>query len=81
MEDHLIENMKQFRFGFGLLGEQGVESIHRRIHEIGRKYSGIVKEPEKRLKLTIEDHHVSTLPAIKQLIPEKKKRSKKVKKN
>ena len=28
LEDHILEFMRKWRVGFGLLGEQGAESIH-----------------------------------------------------
>ena len=32
LEDHIIPWAKEWHVGFGLLGEQGAESIHARVH-------------------------------------------------
>ena len=59
--------------GFGLFGEQGMESIHHRIRLIADDHTGIIN-PVKRLRATVEEHHLRTLPQIRSLIPPIKKR-------
>lgn len=60
-------------FGFSLLGEQGVESIHHKIKTIDHRFIGI-NDPAKRLLATIEEHHLHTLPEIRVDVPPIKKR-------
>ena len=63
--------------GFGLLGEQGAESIHAYFNSLKRTYSGI---PDKlqRLKQIMVEHHLHVAPANTTARPpvvKKKKRS------
>ena len=41
LEEHLVPWLQKWRVGFGLLGEQGAESIHARFNSLKRKYCGI----------------------------------------
>ena len=54
----------------------GVESIHHKIKRIAHRYEGM-RVPEERMKSTIEDHHLSSMPEITTLMPPTKVRRKK----
>lgn len=63
--------MKQWRVGFGLMGEQGAESIHTYFNSLNRTYKSI-PDPVARLKHTMREHllhispaNVASKPAIK----------------
>ena len=73
LEDHCIEWLKRTKMGFGLMGEQGVESIHHKMNDICSYMRGI-KKPTARLLSGVEEHYLSTLPQIKEQYPEPKKR-------
>ena len=45
-------------FGFGMLGEQGAESIHRRFNELSTTY----RNKEKRLLCVVKEHLISISP-------------------
>ena len=76
IEDHLVDSCIQYRYGLGLFGEQGVESIHHRLKEVGTIFRSMV-DSQQRLKSTVEEHHISTLPTIRSLIPIPPKRGRK----
>ena len=42
LEDHVVPWMRRWHLGSGLMGEQGVESIHAHMHRLERQYSNIV---------------------------------------
>jgi hypothetical protein len=44
LEEHVLPWLRKRHVGFGLLGEQGVESIHTHFNSLGRTYRSI---PEK----------------------------------
>ena len=39
LEEHLVPWLQRWRVGFGLLGEQGAESIHARFNSLKRTYA------------------------------------------
>ena len=49
LEEHVVEWVKKWKAGFGLLGEQGAESIHSYFNGLRRTYAGI-PDSVKRLK-------------------------------
>ncbi len=80
MEDHMVPWLKEFPFGFGLMGEQGSESVHAQVNRIKRRYAAM-KSATKRLHTTIQEQHLKCAPELKGYIPDKKKyKSKKSKK-
>ena len=54
LEDHTVEWVRRYNFGFGMLGEQGAESIHRRFNELNTTYSSI-RNKEKRLLCVVKE--------------------------
>ena len=73
IEDHALSWIMEYQFGFGLFGEQGMESIHHKIHKLSDNHSGMINHLQ-RLKSTIEEHHLHALPSVKCHIPAVKKR-------
>ena len=76
MEDHMLDMMKSYRFGMGLFGEQGVESIHHKIKDIATRFRHM-PNAEQRLQSCIEEHHLHTMPQIRQMVPDPKQKHQK----
>ncbi len=74
LEDHMIPFFKRWKVGFGLMGEQGAESIHASINTIKARYVGIPNRVD-RLRCILRDHHLRVAPQNIALQPEKKKRN------
>ena len=75
LEDHATEWVRLTHVGFGLLGEQGAESIHAKFNSLGRAYTAIPDRVE-RLKCIMKEHLVSIAPDMVAAIPTPKKRKK-----
>ena len=63
---HMLEELrvpwaKRTYVGFGLLGEQGAESIHARFNSLQRMYHS-VHDPVERLSLIMKVHLLSIAP-------------------
>ncbi len=76
IEDHVVPWLKRYPFGFGLMGEQGAESVHAQVNRIKRRYVAM-RSGTKRLQSTIEEQHLKCAPELKGHIPEKKEYKKK----
>eukprot|EP00731_Ephydatia_muelleri_P004655 Em0002g831a len=74
VEDHAMQ-WSILDVGFGLLGEQGAESIHAKFNNLARAYSAI-KGKVHQLKCTVAEHLVSIAPHNVAAIPPPKKRKK-----
>ena len=61
LEDHTMDWVKARSVGFGLLGEQGAESIHSKFNNLGRNYSSTAKG-EERIRNIMRAHFVSVVP-------------------
>ena len=62
LEAHVIPWLQRWRIGFGMMGEQGAESIHKYFNGLMRPYSGITNEVDK-LKLMMREHLLHVAPA------------------
>lgn len=62
LEEHVVTWMKQWHVGFGMMGEQGAESIHAYFNSLGRTYRGI-PDPLERLKHMMKEHMLHVAPA------------------
>ena len=62
LEEHVVPWLRMWHVGFGLMGEQGAESIHKYFNSLGRTYCGI-PDPVKRLKYTMKEHLLHIAPA------------------
>ena len=78
LECHILDCMKHFNVGLGLLNEQGSESIHSAFNKLQRTYASMVSHLD-RLKSCTEAHLQDTIPRNSQLRPvtssRKRKRS------
>ncbi len=73
LEDHCVESLSRLKMGFGLMIDQGIESIHHTMNNACITMNGI-KNPASHLHSAIQEHYISTLPQIKGLYPQPKKR-------
>lgn len=73
MEQHMVKQLTTWRFGMGLLGEQGAESIHASFNSIQRVYSGIPSNKDRLLRVT-QEHHLKVDPENISIAPVPKKR-------
>lgn len=75
MEAHMIPWIKEYKVAFGLMGEQGAESIHASINGIKRAYANI-SEQISRLKCILKEHHRHVCPILAREKPSIKRRKK-----
>ena len=61
LEDHTVEWVRAHHIGFGLLGEQGAESIHSRFDSLQRTYASVPNGVE-RLRNIMKEHLLSINP-------------------
>lgn len=61
LEDHCMEWVRAHKVGFGLLGEQGAESIHSRFNDLAEKYKPCPKG-EERLMNMMKEHLLHITP-------------------
>lgn len=76
LEDHVIPWMERWHVGFGLLGEQGVESVHAHFNTLGRMYRNMAEEVQ-RLKHLMKEHLLKIAPDNIATAPEIKRRKSK----
>ncbi len=63
LEDHVVSFIGRWNgVGFGLLGEQGSESIHADFNNSKRRYAPM-PNPVERLKCIMKDHLLRCAPA------------------
>jgi len=72
MEEHMIPWLKRWQVGFGLMGEQGAESIHANFNSIERSYKSIPNKVD-RLRCVMHEHHLRTAPVNIALQPPAKR--------
>ena len=70
LEEHVIAWLRRWKIGFGLMGEQGAESIHAYFNVIHRGTG----DPVLKLKQMMKDHLLHIAPANIDAKPEPKKR-------
>ena len=73
LEEHFIPWLKKWHLGFGLMGEQGAESIHAYFNSLKKTYAGI-PDPVDRLRHTMKEHMLHISPANIDAKPPIKKR-------
>ena len=73
LEHHCLPFIETYGFGLGLMGEQGGEHLHASMTRFEQRMSGI-RNPNKRLKSTIEAHHAQNSPTLRCLFPDVKQR-------
>ncbi|KAL5487179.1 hypothetical protein EMCRGX_G019751 [Ephydatia muelleri] len=75
LEDHTVQWANTNHVGFGLLGEQGAESIHAKFNRLGLAFAPI-KDHVQNLMCTVREHLLSTEPQLVAAIPPPAKRVK-----
>lgn len=75
LEEHVVPWLRMWHAGFGLMGEQGAESIHAYFNSLKRTYHG-VPDPVKRLKHMMKEHflHIAPSNVANRPTPRKKRR-------
>ncbi|CAI8022352.1 hypothetical protein GBAR_LOCUS13139 [Geodia barretti] len=76
LEEHVIPWLRQWRIGFGFMGEQGAESVHAAINHITPSYLNI-PDRVQRLKGVLMEHHRQICPELTSCQPSVKRRKKK----
>jgi len=72
LEEHVVPWLRMWHVGFGLMGEQGAESIHAYFNSLKRTYHGVA-DPVDRLRL-MKEHLLHISPQNITLKPAPKKR-------
>ena len=62
LEGHVIPWLRKWHVGFGMMGEQGAESIHKYFNNLGRRYCSVPRSID-RLKLMLTEHLLHISPA------------------
>lgn len=75
LEEHVIEWLQKWHVGFGLLGEQGIESVHAHFNSLNRTYRSMPEEVT-RLRQLMKEHLLHIAPENIAATPETKKRKK-----
>ena len=75
LEDHTSQWANSNHVGFGLLGEQGAESIHAKFNQLGLVFAPI-KDRVQNLKCIVKEHLLSIEPQLVAAIPPPAKRVK-----
>ena len=75
LEGHVIPWMKRWTIGAGLMGEQGVESIHAHLMRLEQIHQGIPNANDRR-KYIFKQQVLETAPSFAALRPPSKKRLK-----
>ena len=75
LEEHTVPWARKTHVGFGLLGEQGAESIHARFNSLQRTYHS-VPDKVQQLVLMVKEYLLSVAPQNVAAIPPPTKRIK-----
>ena len=73
LEDHVVDFINKWKFGLGMYGEQGGESIHPEFNRLKKTYAS-VRPNTARVKVMLEQHHLTVKPLAKSMTPQIKKR-------
>lgn len=73
LEDHMVDWLRQYHLGPGIMGEQGAESIHAHLNRLETTYGGVRNQLD-RLKYIFEMYTIETAPSLQSLTPVVKKR-------
>ena len=63
MEDYIVPFIRRWRVGFGLMEEQGAESIHTVYNHLKRRYATIQSKQKHLFHITLE-HHRKNCPVL-----------------
>jgi len=75
LEDHATPWADSTHVEFGLLGEQGAESIHAKFTRLGLAYTAIT-DRVKHLMCIVKEHLISIAPQVVAAVPPPQKRKK-----
>ena len=75
MERHIASQIRLWKVGMGILGEQGAESIHASFNSIERSYVGIPNKKDQLLRV-MQEHYQKIDPDNLVLAPPPKKKTK-----
>ena len=75
LEEHVAPWIEKWRVGFGLMGEQGAESIHAYFNSLARTYHSIPDKVE-RLRAMMREHFLHSTPSLVATMPAPKKHKK-----
>ena len=73
LEEHIIPWLKKWHIGFGMMGEQGAESIHKYFNTLAHRFNSTPNSVD-RLKLMLEAHLLHIAPVNVAAKPPIKKR-------
>lgn len=75
LEDHMVPWIRKWGgVGFGLMGEQGAESIHAEFNRIEVRHRNQRHDPVERLRRVVTDHLLKSLPSHVAALPPTKRR-------
>ena len=75
LEDHLVPFLRWWkRVGFGIMSEQGAESIHREFNTLSRRFDNM-PDAIQRLKCILKEHYLRCCPINRDAkpLPKRKK--------
>ena len=73
LEEHVVPWLKEWHLGFGMMGEQGAESIHAYFNRLGKMFD-VMPDRLQRLKHKMKEHLLHVAPANVAAKPPIKKR-------
>lgn len=73
LEEHVVPWLQKWHVGFGLMGEQGAESIHAYFNSLTRTYQSIPDKVE-RLRCMMREHLLHSTPSLVSSAPPIKKK-------
>ncbi len=76
LEKHAIPWLRQWGVGFGLMGEQGAESIHKWFNSQKKIYASIA-DGVQQLECIMKEHFIHVAPTNVDLKPSTRKKSRK----
>ena len=75
LEEHMVPWLRKWHIGFGVMGEQGAESIHSYFNTLCHNFK-CIPEPVKRVTQVMKAHYLHIAPANVLARPPIKRRKK-----
>lgn len=66
--------LKKWHLGFGMMGEQGAESIHASFNTMERSFANMMHNRVDRLRAVMTEHYLKISPHNTTLLPPAKRR-------
>ena len=74
LEEHLVPFLREWSgIGFGLMAEQGAESIHKEFNSLMHRFTNIPNRVE-RLRCVLREHHLRCCSVNRDAKPQPKRR-------